>query len=153
MRSILILPLFFSLTAFGQADTNLPAKPLEFTKRSQAANKMLNGLKQGRWVEYYMLKREGEVETKDTGAAFYKLTTYESGRPVDTLREYYKGGKLYLTIPYTLGKRNGTEVCYDEKGNVKYEVVYKFGEAVKTRRYDNSKIYDKKGKVKKKINP
>src|ERR1700739_1123138 len=138
MKGIIIPVLFLSLTlgAFAQADSNTSAKPVGFSSKKQARNVMLNGLKQGYWVEYYMKKREGMVETKDTNAPYYKLTIYESGRPADTVKEYYKGGHKYLFTPYKDGKKNGKELLYYEDGKVNVETIYKYGEKVSTKKYD-----------------
>ena len=54
----LILSLSFSLAVFAQADSG-------FTNKAEATNQMVNGLKEGKWLQYFKTKDGLEVETKN----------------------------------------------------------------------------------------
>ena|GEM_PF-3077015 len=83
---ISILSLFFTLTAFGQADS------LGFTNRAEAKNLMVNGQKQGKWVEY--IDADNLVTNDPQKAQAYRLIIYKEGHPYGVIREYNKSGKL-----------------------------------------------------------
>ena len=69
---ILIISLSISLIAFGQADS------LGFTNKAEAKNLMVNGLKEGKWIEYiYGIKMNLKDSSIITG---YKSTIYKAGK-------------------------------------------------------------------------
>ncbi len=67
---ILILSLSMTITAFGQQENS-------FTNKTEAKNQMVNGMKEGKWIEYddsdYKL-------TTDENAAYYRLSIYHEGK-------------------------------------------------------------------------
>jgi antitoxin component YwqK of YwqJK toxin-antitoxin module len=91
MKTFLILFLSFSITvnAMGQI---LPSTG--FTNKAEATNQKINGLKEGKWIEYFELKNGAKVETKNKNAPIYRLTVYRGGKPDGVVREYYKNGEL-----------------------------------------------------------
>jgi antitoxin component YwqK of YwqJK toxin-antitoxin module/sugar lactone lactonase YvrE len=123
--SILVLVFgYFSIPAMAQ-DT------LGFTNRAEAKNFMVNGEKEGKWVEYFEFDNRGVPhETKDTiGAYFYRLTIYSSGKPIGTTREYINGGKYLLRdeVTYVGGKKDGLERSYYVDGKLYFEIPYTKG--------------------------
>ncbi len=135
---ILIISLSFSLIAFGQVDS------LGFTNKAEAKNLMLNGIKEGKWVEYYptfqYLVSDSEyhhnhydtmISGSDTGIFTFAnpiLTIYKNGKQVGTQREYNRNGTLYVKTEYSNGKKEGIERMYFEHGNVWVETPYINGE-------------------------
>ena len=68
---IILISISFTLTAFGQ-----PEYPDSgFTDRTEAKNLMANGLKEGKWVEYW--DDSNDTITKDTNASMYILSTQD----------------------------------------------------------------------------
>jgi len=95
---------------------------LGFTNKAEAKNPKVNGLKEGKWIEYFKQKNDSEVATKHKHAPFYYLTIYKDGKPYGMVREYYKSGKLKLTMPYVNGKQNGLAKGYYENGTLFCEI-------------------------------
>ena len=110
MKPLLVLFLFLSFAAFGQAN---PADS-SFTDKRLARNRTFNGLKEGRWLEYEHLIQTA-AGTTDSTKAFYLLTFYKSGKPIGMQREYFnKNGLLRSEIMYT---PNGGKVEKDYYSN------------------------------------
>lgn len=152
-----ILSFYFSMAAFAQRnllDTG-------FTNKAEAKNEMVNGAKEGKWVEYDTCYENGDTVGKLCG---YKLTTYKADSPYGIVREYdisgilkseipmkngkenglekryYDSGKLMMETLYTNEKRNGLEKEYYENGKLKAQTIYTNGKAGEV------KSYDEKGK-------
>jgi antitoxin component YwqK of YwqJK toxin-antitoxin module len=83
-----------------------------FTNRNEAKNQTINGLKEGKWVEY---KYDEGGPTTDTNASVYTLTIYKAGKPDGMVRMYYKH-QLVSESPYVKGVKNGVEIDYYDKG-------------------------------------
>jgi antitoxin component YwqK of YwqJK toxin-antitoxin module len=105
MRTTLILLLLFG----GQTD----CPDSGFTNKAEAKNLMVNGLKEGKWVEY-LDSAKVEIEgillmtpTNDTNAPYYSLSVYKKGNLYGIAREYYKGGSLKGAFHFTNGNANG----------------------------------------------
>lgn len=138
---------FFAVTTIGQQDSG-------FTNRAEAKNLMVNGLKEGKWVEYYHGKDDSNSSKDSSYALSYTLTIYKSGKPngivreyylwpvreklkwealyhngeiIDTSKEYYPNGQLESVLPYKNGKKNGKSVSYWENGNIEIENYYRNG--------------------------
>lgn len=126
---ILIVFLSFSITAFTQSDS------LGFTNKAEAENKTMNGLKEGKWVEYF---DEYADIINDTNAPYYKLTIYKAGKLCGKYREYYKSGKLMGEGFYIKDVPNGTFKEYNENGKLMSETTYINGVGGKTKRYDEN---------------
>jgi hypothetical protein len=149
---ILLIFLSFSLIGLGQ---NYPDSG--FTNKAEAKNLMVNGLKEGKWVEY---ADDSSMDTEDTNAPYYVLTIYNAGKATGIVREYYKCGKLYIEspslmddklngvakeyyesgilkeeTPYTNNKTNGVEKEYYENGKLKRETPYNNGKTIVWKKY------------------
>src|SRR5579863_6711406 len=94
----------FSL--FAQQDSG-------FTNKAEAKNLMVNGLKEGRWIEY---SDASNHYTQDTNSPYYTLSTYKAGNLYGIVREYYKSGNICIETPYVNGKKNGIERGYYKNG-------------------------------------
>jgi len=122
MKTLLLttLSLAFTFTVSGQqmtSDTN------GFTNKAEAKNQMVNGLKDGKWLEYY--NQTGHIVQTDRD--FYRLTMYKAGNPIGTVREYYNSGNLYFERTYANGKLNGVAKDYYLNGKLKQETPYTDG--------------------------
>ncbi len=100
---ILILSLSLSIAAFAQADS------LGFTNKAEAENKMVNGLKEGKWCEGI---DSGYDSPLDDGLVlevrYYRLAIYRHGIPVGIVRDYnINTGKLWRETPYINGVISG----------------------------------------------
>jgi antitoxin component YwqK of YwqJK toxin-antitoxin module len=111
---VLIMSLLFTHIVFGQQE--LPDSG--FTNKAEAKNLTVNGLKEGKWVEYF-------VNSGNANYPFYQLTYYHLGKPYGIVRNYYSDGIIYYEVPYKDGKRNGLGKEYDYKGAVVREAPYK----------------------------
>lgn len=108
---IFILSLTFTLTAFGQQDSG-------FTNKSEAKNLIVNGVKDGKWIEYYKVKNRIVHTTKSKRAPYYRLIMYKAGKVEGVARDYYKNGKLWCETPYVNGNISGVRKMYDENGTL-----------------------------------
>jgi antitoxin component YwqK of YwqJK toxin-antitoxin module len=112
---ILICVLFFSLSSFGQQ----PEYPDSgFTNKAEAKNLMVNGKKEGKWVEY--------VDTTNPGvyvSTAYHLFVYKDGKPFGIEHTYDRKGNLESVIPYVNGLKNGVEKVYIGIGLTEYPFV------------------------------
>jgi antitoxin component YwqK of YwqJK toxin-antitoxin module len=115
MKSFLILLLFFAFafTAFGQdvADSG-------FTNIAEAKNQMVNGVKEGKWIEYYGVKKGIYViQTNKKHAVAYTLSIYKSGVPHGA-HQYYMDGKLMSEYYHAPDKDNYSFRFYYESGKL-----------------------------------
>jgi antitoxin component YwqK of YwqJK toxin-antitoxin module len=107
MKHFLILILFLFVACNNEQG---------FTNKAEAKNELVNGVKEGKWVEYLVPCPDGMMITNDTTMYFFcKLTFYKTGKPQGIVREYYKNGKLFSATAYTNGKA-GVSIFYDENG-------------------------------------
>jgi antitoxin component YwqK of YwqJK toxin-antitoxin module len=91
-----------------------------FTNKAEANNMTVNGLKEGKWIEYY---RHDDPDTPR--AATYELIVYRRDTPVGIVRLYLlDGGNLIATMPYLNGKINGVVNDYNNLGKVNEEETY-----------------------------
>ncbi len=145
---------------------NKPVYDSCFTNKEDARNSYMNGLKDGKWIEYADVNFN---KVTDTNAPYYILTVYSAGKPCNISRRYFKDGKLrdvfrfknglpngiktsfYESgkikdeIPFTDGKINGVARTYYENGHLKGETVYLFGVENGTARnyYENGTLQGK----------
>ena len=111
-----------------------------FTNKSEAKNLMVNGLKEGKWME--------DMDTNykvvsDTSAPYYALTIYRAGKEFGIAHGYYKkSGKLLFETHYSDGQTNGSDKGYYENGKVMYEANCINGklDGVYKEYYENGKI-------------
>ncbi|HXB11789.1 MAG TPA: hypothetical protein VNZ45_07380 [Bacteroidia bacterium] len=157
MKSILLvfLLLIIHFSLFAQQDSG-------FTDKMEAANKLVNGLKEGKWLEYL---DDTNAVTTNTDAPYYCLTIYKAGKPQGIVRVYYDDCKLRGEIPYTNGKENGIKKEYYKNGRLEHIVPYTDGVEVGLEKWyynggqleeaitfkqngeqDSVKRYDKKGR-------
>ncbi len=115
MKQIVTFTLIFCCFVF------IVAAQQGFTSKAEAKNQMVNGLKEGKWVEYLDV---GSVVTKDTNVPYYRLTVYKAGKPFGIVREYKKGGKIAREIPYMDGKINGVEKWFYDNGALWLEIPF-----------------------------
>jgi antitoxin component YwqK of YwqJK toxin-antitoxin module len=113
-----IIALLIATVSFGQTDT------LGFTSKAEANNLMVNGLKEGKWVEYFDTVKGLSRPTKNSKAVRYRLVIYEDGRLTGIQWMYWKDGTLYSRVRYEYGKANGVAKWYYENGAVKRECPY-----------------------------
>jgi antitoxin component YwqK of YwqJK toxin-antitoxin module len=96
-----------------------PGEESDFTSKDEAKNEMKNGLKEGKWFEYNIIRDDtGRIDTVG-----YILTIYKNGLPFGTVRTYDRQGKLRVETPYANGKKNGTQILYKD-GIVRFEYPY-----------------------------
>lgn len=121
LKLLLIFSLFiFHFSLIGQS---LPDSG--FTNKAEAKNVMVNGMKEGKWMEYMEDEIDaGLMVTADTNAPYYKLSEYKSDKPNGKVRIYYKSGKLEEETPYINGKINGMEIQYYESGKIAFETPF-----------------------------
>jgi len=124
----------FTLTAFGQ---NLPDSG--FTNKAEAKNQMVNGKKEGKWVEYF---NEFEFPATDTNKTYYRLTVYKKGNPYGLAMEYTMNGKLYRSIPYRDSIENGVENRYYANGVIKSKLYYHNGQITEFRAYSEKGVLE-----------
>jgi antitoxin component YwqK of YwqJK toxin-antitoxin module len=87
-----------------------------FMQKREAQNKLINGIKEGRWVEYYHHDVEYTgIEMDTSKASFYVLTFYKHGHPFGMQRKFDKGGMIMLETPYSDSGINGIERKYYER--------------------------------------
>ncbi len=120
MKPILIILIsLFTPTAYGQsgvADSN------GFTNKAEAKNLIMNGLKEGKWVEYF---DQNHHPTTDTNVAFtYYLSCYKKGQLYGIVRGYYRNGQLSSEHPYSNNILNGVEKWYSANGKLGEELPY-----------------------------
>jgi len=119
MKVFLILILSFTFIISARAQ-DYPDSG--FTNKAEAKNLMVNGLKEGKWVEY--IDDTLQVTANESKASFYRLSIYKSGKIYGIINQYYKNGKIECTTPYTDGKRNGLEKVYYKTGELEWEIPF-----------------------------
>jgi len=157
MKYLIGIVLFsFTLSAFGQqewADTS-------FTNKKEAKNKTANGLKEGKWIEYFGEKNGVAIQTNKKHATAYTLTIYKAGKVHATrqfymdgklmterihhgkdltfFRFYYESGKVLSEVTFPSDSKSRTERDYYESGKLKKEVIYTQGSPTLTKNYDEN---------------
>lgn len=123
MKTVLITMVisFSAFTGYGQTT----ADSMGFTHKAEAKNRLVDGVKEGKWIEYI---QNDSVVTTDTNAPFYRLTIYVSGRPYGIVRGYFKDGALRVETPYKDGVKSGWEKVYYKNGKIWKETPYEYGE-------------------------
>ena len=145
---ILIFSLFISFVASCQ-------QPIDsgFTNKAEAENKMVNGLKEGKWVEYLGYRYDSNIKgwlaslslhviPKDSNPRYFRLVVYTMGKPLGIERGYYMSGKKWYEVQYSNGKKNGIKKEYYESGEFESQTPYINGLVVGT-----IKRYYKSGKL------
>ncbi len=87
-----------------------------FTNKAEAKNVTINGLKDGKWMEYYNLETKTSnsnpyettinVPTADTNAMYYDLGVYKAGKLNGVVRYYENKSNKYMFWHYFInGKK------------------------------------------------
>lgn len=103
---IVIVSLSFALIAFGQQ-----AYPDSgFASKVEAKNLTVNGLKEGKWIEYYNLETKTQssnpymltvhIPTTDTNSTYYDLGIYKAGKLNGIVRYYENKSNKYMFYHY-----------------------------------------------------
>jgi len=136
-----------------------------FTNKAEAKNKMKNGIKDGKWIEYL----DGNQQVTTGTPEYYSLAEYKdidhqiekcrkilsncfSIPPVyGTRRIYYMSGILYKEVPYAtdphhLYTESGVVKAYYKSGALWYEIPYINGveKGVEKEYYENGKLLKEK---------
>lgn len=107
---ILILPLCI-------ACNNVPEQG--FTHKSEAKNLMVNGKKEGKWLEYFS-NEYGDTTSDSNNYFSYSLTVYKNGEPIGIERIYYKNGE-WQEVPHDHGRGNGVVKGFYKSGELEFE--------------------------------
>jgi antitoxin component YwqK of YwqJK toxin-antitoxin module len=112
-----------------------------FVNKAEAKNEVVNGVKEGKWVEYFV--NEYGDTTLDSNHYFsYSLTVYKNGEPIGLERIYFKSGER-MEVPHTNGRVNGLSKGYYKSGELKFEQSWE-----NNRLNGMVKSYYKSGKLK-----
>ncbi|MAE83133.1 MAG: hypothetical protein CMB80_10380 [Flammeovirgaceae bacterium] len=118
---ILLLLLFDSIQA-----QNLPIRPNQINSE---------GLKEGDWVYYY--SQDWEEVNDPKHAAFYRLISYRSGKPIGKVGDYFANGKPQMIIDSLVTEDpmvfEGMLAEYNQDGNMVL-VEYKYQQILDTSR-------------------
>jgi antitoxin component YwqK of YwqJK toxin-antitoxin module len=120
LKLFISLLIVFSYSVIPVMGQNMPDSG--FTDKREARNKMVNRVKEGKWVEYW--KNAYNTPARDTNAPYYTLTIYKSGVPFGIKRCYHRNRKLEWEVLYMNGKRNGMLKEFYENGKLEYEAPY-----------------------------
>jgi antitoxin component YwqK of YwqJK toxin-antitoxin module len=120
MRTLLLYIFLttYSLSLLAQQDYG-------FTDKAEAKNLIVNGKKEGKWVEYYNIRKGWDNPTKSKKAPIYCLIVYKDGRPCGVTRRYLRWrGKIYCTVSEIVDG-NGWQKEYYESGKLMTECTFK----------------------------
>jgi antitoxin component YwqK of YwqJK toxin-antitoxin module len=109
--------LFITASAFGQETLSDSG----FTNKAEAQNKTVDGVKQGKWIEFVDNGDRPVASQKE--AVYSLLIVYKDGLPFGTVRKY-DGGYLFWSIPYINGRRNGVMRKWYFNKKVKSEIPF-----------------------------
>jgi len=122
-----------------------------FTNKAEAKNKMVKGLKEGKWIEY--LSDAGDPAdtsgimdfTVEASAMYYSLTIYKADVPYGVQRDFYVNGTPEATYYYMDGKLNGINKEYYRSGQLQAEYPFKddFENGEEKEYYENGKLKTK----------
>ncbi|MGP8216566.1 MAG: hypothetical protein ACLQQ4_13445 [Bacteroidia bacterium] len=104
---IIFVSLLFTLTAMGQQGS---LSDSGFTNKAEAKNLIVNGLKEGKWIEYYTFETKTlnsnpyklgvHILTTDTNAPYYDLGVYKAGKLNGIVRYYQNKSNKYMFYHY-----------------------------------------------------
>lgn len=136
-----------------------------FTNKVEAKNETINGLKQGKWLEYLKMSSNYQlISTFEDSATYYRLVNYKddnfegierfyevNGKLLSevefvngkaNIKIYYDNGILRNETPLTNGQANGVVRTFHENGQLSSEKIFTNGLA-----NGISKTYYKNGKI------
>jgi antitoxin component YwqK of YwqJK toxin-antitoxin module len=93
-----------------------------FTNKAEAKNQMVNGIKEGKWMEYVLNDVE-KITDDSSKARYYRLAVYKVGVLNGLVRSYEKDGEIHSTGFYSNGKKSGDYKFYEE-GHVVLSIPY-----------------------------
>lgn len=133
---------YLLLAVFGRQSNN---DSIGFTNKAEAKNLMMNGKKEGKWIEYYIDGTDIDLTTDSTNSVFFVLTVYKDGLAIGMRRWYYKSGEINAIINYKEGRRDGIYKDYYKSGKLKTLDTYIDGRlnGVSKNYYENGKLKDK----------
>jgi antitoxin component YwqK of YwqJK toxin-antitoxin module len=136
-----ILLLFFTLAAFGQADSGFTNPNGSLWDKAEAKNLMVNGQKEEKWCEY--TEQMSIDKTHDNDTIGYDLEIYKAGKVNGLMREYYKSGKIEAEMRYKDGHQYGVYKTYYESGKIEAEAFYNNNfqlDGLYKKYYENGKV-------------
>jgi antitoxin component YwqK of YwqJK toxin-antitoxin module len=69
-----------------------------FANKKEAENKVVNGLRQGKWIVYWDSNQNEVIDS--TQAKYCHLVVYREGKKIGMARSYFLDGNIYEEIPY-----------------------------------------------------
>jgi antitoxin component YwqK of YwqJK toxin-antitoxin module len=90
-----------------------------FTNKAEAKNLVVNGKKEGKWVEY-TADDMGDSTSDSVNYFSYTLRVYKHGEPIGVERIYFKSGERQ-EIPHTNGGGNEVVKGFYKTGELKFE--------------------------------
>lgn len=128
---ILTCTLFLSLTIAASAQQGNG-----FTHQTEAGNKTVKSLKEGKWIEYFGVQNDIIVKTDKQHSIGYTITTYKAGY-ISGAQKYYLDGNLMTEIIHD-GKGRAIYTSYYQSGKPMSETLYNKGNAGTTKNYDEN---------------
>lgn len=129
--------MLFTIISFAQTASTLQNG---FTNKDEAKNQLVNGLKNGKWIEY----RDANFNyiSSIENAAYYNLNIYKAGLKINKSWGYYISGELFSESTFINGKINGVSKNYYKNGVLKVETSFVNGMAngTNTEYYESGKL-------------
>jgi antitoxin component YwqK of YwqJK toxin-antitoxin module len=123
MKYFLAILSFAFIVLLGSCNLNEPVYYLDgFTNRKEAKNLMVDGEKEGKWVQYGYLFWILKFDTLS-----YTLTIYKHDVPYGTVKKYYMNGHLEGQTFYKDGKVEGVARGYYKSGQLRAETHFTNG--------------------------
>ncbi len=135
MKLFLILLVFTFIACDSYPPEDYP--PNGFTNRWEAKNKIVNGEKEGKWVQYGFLLWVIRCDTLS-----YTLTVFKHDVPDGPVRKYYMNGHLEDEYTYVKGKIEGVSKEFYKSGALRMQCYFKEGHC-----YGSAKTYYEDGTV------
>lgn len=134
---IIILSLSFTLTATGQEYPDSG-----FTNKAEAKNLLINGKKEGKWVEYFDAKWKSHISGD---AIYFRLIVYKHGKGFGIGRDYYFNGELQSEYRFKRGKINRIMTWNYEGANLQHNARWANEKinGVREDYYENGKLKEK----------
>ena len=170
-----LIRLILLIVCFCYLSCNKPGES-GFLNKKEAKNRFKEGVKEGKWIEYF--DNDWEYIKKNSDTAFYRLIRYDNGKPKKghLVRDYYISGEIqfkgYLKDVepnavhddglskwfYKNGKISSSEIYLNGKKNGEIKSYYKNGLLQELSLYKDDKLnglskqYYETGKIKTTIN-
>lgn len=116
----------FILTTLSNAQDT--SDSLGFFSKDEAKNEMVNGLKEGKWVEWGSEDATNNfiVDASPTASKYspYRMAIYRKGKLNGKVRICKNDGTLFRELIYVDGKKNGEAKWYYQHGQVRNMLHY-----------------------------